>query len=107
MDRSVSFTEADAHELPFVDDSFMCATVGFGIRNFIDVPRALREMARVVVPGGRVVSLEIVRQDGRDPISAMARLALPVRHSMAWRAARWRPRSIHLLPTVGTGIHVS
>ena len=71
---SVSFTEGDAHDLPFADDSFTCATVGFGIRNFIDVPRALREMARVVEPGGRVVSLEIVRQDGRDPISAMARL---------------------------------
>ncbi len=74
LGSSVSFTEGDAHDLPFVDNSFMCATVGFGIRNFIDVPRALREMARVVVPGGRVVSLEIVRQDGRDPISAMARL---------------------------------
>ena len=71
---SVSFTEGDAHELPFSDDSFVCATVGFGIRNFTDVPKALREMARVVSPGGRVVSLEIVRQDGRDPISAMARL---------------------------------
>ena len=71
---SVSFTEGDAHDLPFADDSFTCATVGFGIRNFIDVPRALREMARVIEPGGRVVSLEIVRQDGRDPISAMARL---------------------------------
>lgn len=74
LESSVSFTEGDAHELPFADNSFMCATVGFGIRNFIDVPRALREMARVVEPGGRVVSLEIVRQDGRDPISAMARL---------------------------------
>ena len=71
---SVSFAEGDAHDLPFADDSFMFATVGFGIRNFIDVPRALSEMARVVSPGGRVVSLEIVRQDGRDPISAMARL---------------------------------
>ncbi len=74
LESSVSFTEGDAHELPFADNSFMCATVGFGIRNFIDVPRALREMARVVETGGRVVSLEIVRQDGRDPISAMARL---------------------------------
>ena len=74
LGSSVSFTEGDAHDLPFSENSFMCATVGFGIRNFIDVPKALREMARVVVPGGRVVSLEIVRQDGKDPISAMARL---------------------------------
>ncbi len=69
----VSFTEGDAHGLPFPDNSFICATVGFGIRNFIDVPRALSEMARVVEPGGRVVSLEIVRQDGRGPISHLAR----------------------------------
>ena len=70
---SVSFIAGDAHRLPFADDSFICATVGFGIRNFIDVPAALREMARVVAPGGRVVSLEIVRLDGNDPISLMAR----------------------------------
>ena len=82
LGSSVSFTEGDAHDLPFEDNSFMCATVGFGIRNFIDVPRALREMARVVVPGGRVVSLEIVRQDGRDPISAMARLHF--RYATPW-----------------------
>ena len=71
---SVSFIQGDAHELPFADDSFICATVGFGIRNFTDVPAALREMKRVVIPGGRVVSLEIVRMDGKDPISWAARL---------------------------------
>ncbi len=73
VQRSVSFTEGDAHDLPFPDNSFICATVGFGIRNFIDVPRALSEMARVVAPGGRVVSLEIVRQDGKGPISRLTR----------------------------------
>ena len=59
-----TFTVGDAHALPFADDSFVCATVGFGVRNFIDVPRALSEMARVVRPGGRVVVLEIVRTEG-------------------------------------------
>ncbi len=71
--NSVSFAEGDAHHIPFADNSFICATVGFGIRNFIDVPRALGEMARVVAPGGRIVSLEIVRQDGKGPLSRMAR----------------------------------
>ena len=61
----------DAHALPFPDDSFICATVGFGIRNFIDVPQALGEMARVVMPGGRVVILEIVRIDGKGPLSKL------------------------------------
>ena len=81
----VTFTEGDAHELPFDDNSFICATVGFGIRNFIDVPTALREMARVVVPGGRVVSLEIVRQDGGDPISTLSRLHF--RYATPWLGA--------------------
>lgn len=54
----------DAHALPFPDNHFVCATVGFGLRNFIDVPEALKEMVRVVKPGGHVVSLEIVRSEG-------------------------------------------
>lgn len=73
VSESVSFIAGDAHRLPFADDSFICAAVGFGIRNFTDVAAALGEMARVVAPGGRVVSLEIVRLDGNDPISLMAR----------------------------------
>ena len=59
----------DAHALPFDDGRFACATVGFGVRNFVDVPRALQEMARVVKPSGRVVILEIVRLDGRGLLS--------------------------------------
>jgi demethylmenaquinone methyltransferase/2-methoxy-6-polyprenyl-1,4-benzoquinol methylase len=50
---------ADALALPYPDDSFAAATVGFGARNFGDLAQGLREMARVVRPGGRVVVLEI------------------------------------------------
>jgi demethylmenaquinone methyltransferase/2-methoxy-6-polyprenyl-1,4-benzoquinol methylase len=49
----------NALELPYPDDSFDAATVGFGARNFSDLDRGLAEMARVVKPGGRVVVLEI------------------------------------------------
>lgn len=73
LTAQTTFTVGDAHALPFDDDSFVCATVGFGVRNFIDVPRALSEMARVVMPGGRVVVLEIVRMEGRG----LHRRALP------------------------------
>ncbi len=53
------FEWADALSLPYDEDSFAAATVGFGARNFADLPRGLAEMARVVRPGGRVVVLEI------------------------------------------------
>jgi demethylmenaquinone methyltransferase/2-methoxy-6-polyprenyl-1,4-benzoquinol methylase len=69
--RKVRFAQGEAHALPFKDNQFICVTVGFGIRNFADVPRALREMTRVVAPGGRVVSLEIVRLEGKGPLSRL------------------------------------
>src|SRR3954463_11969435 len=50
---------ANALELPYGDDEFDAATVGFGARNFSDLERGLGEMTRVVRPGGRVVVLEI------------------------------------------------
>jgi demethylmenaquinone methyltransferase/2-methoxy-6-polyprenyl-1,4-benzoquinol methylase len=53
------FEQANALELPYRDDEFDAATVGFGARNFSDLERGLSEMARVVRPGGRVVVLEI------------------------------------------------
>src|SRR3954470_15846652 len=51
--------QADAMNLPYDDDSFDAATVGFGARNFGDLDRGLGGVVRVVRPGGRVVVLEI------------------------------------------------
>jgi demethylmenaquinone methyltransferase/2-methoxy-6-polyprenyl-1,4-benzoquinol methylase len=53
------FEWGDALQLPYEDDRFDAATVGFGARNFSDLERGVREMARVVRPGGKVVILEI------------------------------------------------
>jgi demethylmenaquinone methyltransferase / 2-methoxy-6-polyprenyl-1,4-benzoquinol methylase len=50
---------ANALALPYENDQFAAATVGFGARNFSDLDRGIAEMARVVKPGGRVVILEI------------------------------------------------
>jgi demethylmenaquinone methyltransferase/2-methoxy-6-polyprenyl-1,4-benzoquinol methylase len=55
----VRFRNANALELPWGENEFAAATVGFGARNFSDVEQGVLEMARVVRPGGRVVILEI------------------------------------------------
>lgn len=67
------FEAANALELPYSDDEFDAATVGFGARNFSSLPQGLREMARVVKPGGRVVVLEITTPS-RPPLSYFFRV---------------------------------
>lgn len=57
--RAIVWVEGDLLELPFADESFEAATVGFGIRNVADLERALAELRRVLVPGGRLAVLEI------------------------------------------------
>ena len=59
---------ANAMALPYADDEFAAATVGFGARNFSDLDKGVAEMARVVKPGGRVVILEITTPQ-RPPLS--------------------------------------
>lgn len=49
------FTQADALCLPFADATFDAITISYGIRNFEDTVTALRELHRVVKPGGRIV----------------------------------------------------
>ena len=60
----VDFEEGDALALRFADGEFDAATVGFGARNFADLDKGLRELARVTKPGGRVVVLEITTPQG-------------------------------------------
>jgi demethylmenaquinone methyltransferase/2-methoxy-6-polyprenyl-1,4-benzoquinol methylase len=60
----VTFEVADAMALPYADDSFDVASISFGIRNVDDPVKCLREMARVVRPGGRVVVLEFGQPQG-------------------------------------------
>ena len=81
----LSLVSGEAHNLPFPDNRFKCVTVGFGVRNLIDVPEALREMTRVVMPGGKVVVLEIVQTDSRSPLDRFA--ALCFRYVTPWLGA--------------------
>jgi len=54
----VTFVQGDAEGLPFPDASFDAVMVGFGLRNLADLERGLREMGRVLRPGGRFAGLE-------------------------------------------------
>jgi demethylmenaquinone methyltransferase/2-methoxy-6-polyprenyl-1,4-benzoquinol methylase len=60
----VELVNGDAESLPFADSSFDGVCIAFGIRNVPDRERALREMARVVKPGGRVAVLELSEPRG-------------------------------------------
>lgn len=57
--EQVTLVEGNAETLPFETNSFDGISMAFGIRNVPDRPRALREMARVTRPGGRVCILEL------------------------------------------------
>ncbi len=59
--RDLPFVAGDALNLPFADGAFDAVTISFGLRNVADVPAALREMARVTRPGGRLVICEFSR----------------------------------------------
>jgi demethylmenaquinone methyltransferase/2-methoxy-6-polyprenyl-1,4-benzoquinol methylase len=74
---------ADALSLPFADASFDGATVGFGVRNLADLDAGLREMARVLRPGARLVVLEFTNPTW-EPFRTLYRLY-----------------SMHVLPAIG------
>jgi len=60
----LDWIRGDLLALPFEDESFDSATVGFGVRNVADLPGALEELRRVLKPGGRLGILEITRPRG-------------------------------------------
>ena len=59
LSAPVNWQEADAMAMPFSDATFDGVTIGFGLRNLPDLDLGLREMRRVLKPGGRLVCLEL------------------------------------------------
>jgi demethylmenaquinone methyltransferase / 2-methoxy-6-polyprenyl-1,4-benzoquinol methylase len=97
------FETANALELPYPENQFDAATVGFGARNFASLERGLAEMVRVVRPGGRVVILEITTPT-RPPLSHFFELwfdrAVPALGRLAGDAAAYSylPNSVRRFP---------
>jgi demethylmenaquinone methyltransferase/2-methoxy-6-polyprenyl-1,4-benzoquinol methylase len=75
---------ADALKLPFGDASFDVVTVAFGLRNMADYPAALREMQRVLRPGGHLLILDFSLP--RGPLRPLYRFYL---HRVLPRMAGW------------------
>jgi demethylmenaquinone methyltransferase/2-methoxy-6-polyprenyl-1,4-benzoquinol methylase len=94
---------ANALDLPYRDDEFAAATVGFGVRNFADLERGLSELARVVRPGGKVVILEMTTP-ARPPLSTFFALwfdrVVPLLGRLAGDADAFTylPRSVQRFP---------
>jgi demethylmenaquinone methyltransferase/2-methoxy-6-polyprenyl-1,4-benzoquinol methylase len=61
---TIEWVRGDALDLPFGDAEFDAVTVGFGVRNLDDLDRGLRELWRVLRPGGKIAVLEITRPRG-------------------------------------------
>lgn len=59
MSERITLIQGNAMELPYPDNTFDFVTIGFGLRNVPDIVQVLREMKRVVKPGGKIVCLEL------------------------------------------------
>ena len=73
LDDRIRFRREDCEALTFSDASFDAVTVAFGIRNFEHLDRGLREMCRVLRPGGHLVILELSTPD-RPPMKQLYRI---------------------------------
>jgi demethylmenaquinone methyltransferase / 2-methoxy-6-polyprenyl-1,4-benzoquinol methylase len=99
----IRFEWADALQLPYDGGRFDAVTVGYGVRNFADRERGLREMVRVLRPGGRLVILEIT-QPTRPPLSTFYALwfdrVVPLLGALAGdsEAYSYLPESVRSFP---------
>ena len=98
--RGGNFVQADALRLPFADASFDAVTVGYGLRNLADLDAGLREIQRVLRPGGRLVSLDFGKPASpvwRKMYFAHLRFWVPV---LGWLLAGDRQAYVYILPSL-------
>lgn len=63
LQHIIGLIEGDCEALPFSDNNFDAITVGFGVRNFMNPLKGLKEMNRVLKPGGKIVVLEFSKPE--------------------------------------------
>ncbi|MDQ8735458.1 demethylmenaquinone methyltransferase [Paenibacillus sp. LHD-38] len=104
LDKQITLVQGNAMSLPFEDHSFDFVTIGFGLRNVPDYLQVLREMQRVVKPGGQVVCLEVSKPTWQ-PFKAMYNLyferILPVMGKVvakSFQEYKWLPESLKMFP---------
>jgi len=104
LNQQIELVQGNAMELPFPDNSFDYATIGFGLRNVPDYSRVLQEMHRVVKPGGRVVCLEVSKPTWQ-PFKSMYNLyferILPLIGRVvakSYEQYKWLPESLRAFP---------
>ncbi len=86
LESRIEARQGDGEALPFPDGSFDRVTIAFGIRNFENREKGLREMLRVLRPGGKLVILE---------------LSVPENRLIRWA---YNLYFLHILPKIGGGI---
>ncbi|MDF9840326.1 MULTISPECIES: demethylmenaquinone methyltransferase [unclassified Paenibacillus] len=100
----ISLIQGNAMELPFGDNSFDYATIGFGLRNVPDLVQVLNEMKRVVKPGGMVVCLELskpMKQPFKGIYYFYFEKVLPLLGKLfakRYEQYKWLPESLALFP---------
>lgn len=100
----ISLVQGNAMELPFGDNTFDYATIGFGLRNVPDPVQVLNEMKRVVKPGGMVVCLELskpMKQPFKGIYYFYFQRVLPLLGKLfakRYEQYKWLPESLALFP---------
>jgi len=104
LTRQIKLIQGNAMDLPFADDSFDFVTIGFGLRNLPDYVQALKEMHRVLKPGGRVVCLELSKPVWQ-PFKAIYYVylngILPLLGKLfakSYQQYKWLPESLAMFP---------
>ena len=109
---SATYMVADAEHLPFEDASFDAVTCAFGVRNFVHLEQGLKEMLRVLKPGGRMVILELATPDSpiiRPFYNLYTRRIIPwlgQRLAGSRKAYTYLPQSIERFPKGGDFLRI-